>query len=117
MRLRFELKSPGPTQHWATGHGVGGGGLEHPAKEFGLYPESIREAVKSFKWQFATSRAVPVDIHPGSCMENEWEGTAHEAETARMGGEAGAPLNPHKRCQSGSGGHRDCRVKDELHRQ
>ena len=71
----------------------------------------------SFKWQFATSRAVPVDIHPGSCMENEREGTTHEAEMARMGGEAGAPLNPHERCQSGSGGHRDCRVKDELRRQ
>lgn len=100
-------------------HGTwgGGGGLEHPAKEFGLYPESIREAVTSFKWQFATSRALPVDIHPGSCMENEREGTTHEAEMARMGGEAGAPLNPHERCQSGSGGHRDCRVKDELRRQ
>ena len=43
-------------------------GLEHPAKEFGLYPEGIGEAVKNFKWQFATSRAAPVDVHPGSCM-------------------------------------------------
>lgn len=88
--MSTSLLVPGTARPRDMVRAAGWVGLEHPAKEFGLYPEGIGEAVKNFKWQFATSRAAPVDVHPGSCMENEREGTVHETEMACMGGEAGA---------------------------
>lgn len=69
-------------------------GLGHPAKEFGLYPEGIGEALKNFRQEDAMKRFAVLEVHSGSCVENGWKGvcTPRQKEQAER-----LLINPSKR--------------------
>ena len=69
-------------------------GLGHPAKEFGLYPEGIGEALKNFRQGDAMNRFAFLEVHSGSCVKNEWESvcTPRQKEQAER-----LLINPSKR--------------------
>lgn len=61
-------------------------GLGHPAREFGLYPEGIREALKNFRQEDGINRFSFLEVHFDNCVENGWEGSIHQGRKCKQGG-------------------------------